>query len=102
MMIYPTMELQNGRCVTLDKGRLDEAVIWHVDPVETARGFAAAGAEWMHVTDMNALAGTGDLTAGSATTLSLTGGLASSCSRTSTPMCTASMRRQAKRFGKSR
>lgn len=57
MMIYPTMEIQNGRCVTLEKGRLDEPQIWHVDPVETARGFAAAGAEWMHLTDFNALEG---------------------------------------------
>ncbi|WP_406649823.1 1-(5-phosphoribosyl)-5-[(5-phosphoribosylamino)methylideneamino] imidazole-4-carboxamide isomerase [Aliisedimentitalea scapharcae] len=57
MMIFPTMELQNGRCVTLDKGKLDSAMIWHVDPVETARGFAAAGAEWMHLTDFNAIDG---------------------------------------------
>ncbi|MGR3759636.1 1-(5-phosphoribosyl)-5-[(5-phosphoribosylamino)methylideneamino]imidazole-4-carboxamide isomerase [Roseobacteraceae bacterium NS-SX3] len=57
MMIYPTIELQNGHCVTLDKGRLDEPMIWHVDPVETAKGFAAAGAEWMHVTDFNAIEG---------------------------------------------
>ncbi|WP_264213745.1 1-(5-phosphoribosyl)-5-[(5-phosphoribosylamino)methylideneamino] imidazole-4-carboxamide isomerase [Leisingera thetidis] len=57
MMIYPTMEIQNGRCVTLEKGRLDEPQIWHVDPVETAKGFAAAGAEWMHLTDFNAIEG---------------------------------------------
>ena len=57
MMIFPTMELQNGRCVTLDKGKLDSAMIWHVDPVETARGFAASGAEWMHLTDFNAIEG---------------------------------------------
>jgi len=57
MLIYPTIELQHGRCVTLDKGRLESAVIWHVDPVETARGFAAAGAEWMHVTDFDAVEG---------------------------------------------
>lgn len=57
MIIYPTMELQGGRCVSLDKGRLDAPMIWHVDPVETARGFAAAGAEWMHLTDFDALEG---------------------------------------------
>ena len=60
MMIFPTMELQNGLCVTLDKGRLDEPMLWHVDPVETACGFAAAGAEWMHLTDFNAIEGNGD------------------------------------------
>lgn len=57
MIIYPTMELQHGRCVTLDRGRLDAPMIWHVDPVETARGFAAAGAQWMHLTDFDALEG---------------------------------------------
>lgn len=57
MRIYPTMELQNGRCVTLDKGRLDNAMIWHVNPVETARSWAEAGAEWMHLTDFDAIEG---------------------------------------------
>ena len=60
MIIYPTLELQNGKCVSLTRGRLEEPVIWHVDPVETARGFAVAGAEWMHVTDMNMLGADGD------------------------------------------
>ncbi len=60
MIIYPTIELHNGKCVSLTRGRLEEPVIWHLDPVETARGFARAGAEWMHLTDMNALAGTGN------------------------------------------
>ena len=60
MIIYPTLEILNGKCVSLTRGRLEEPVIWHVDPVETARSFAAAGAEWMHVTDMNALIGDGN------------------------------------------
>lgn len=57
MMIYPTLELLDGRCVTLDKGNLDSPQIWHVDPIETAKGFASAGAQWMHLTDFNALQG---------------------------------------------
>jgi phosphoribosylformimino-5-aminoimidazole carboxamide ribotide isomerase len=57
MMIYPAMELQHGRCVTLNKGRIDAATIWHVDPVETALDFAAAGASWMHLTDFDAVDG---------------------------------------------
>ena len=60
MIIYPTLELRNGKCVSLTRGRLDEPVIWHVDPVETAKSFAAAGASWMHLTDIDALAGDGD------------------------------------------
>ena len=57
MIVYPTIELQNGKCVSLKRGRLEEASIWHVDPVETARSFAQAGAEWMQVTDFNAIEG---------------------------------------------
>jgi phosphoribosylformimino-5-aminoimidazole carboxamide ribotide isomerase len=60
MLIYPTIELQQGRCVSLEKGRLDQAMIWHVDPVETACGFVADGAEWMHVTDFDAVEGRTD------------------------------------------
>jgi phosphoribosylformimino-5-aminoimidazole carboxamide ribotide isomerase len=53
MRIYPTMQLLNGRCVSLDLGRIEEAEIWHVDPMATARSWAAAGAEWMHLTDLD-------------------------------------------------
>lgn len=57
MIISPSIELQNGRCVSLYRGRIDEPHIWHVDPVETAKAYAAAGAEWIHVTDFDAIAG---------------------------------------------
>ena len=57
MIIYPTLELQNGRCVSLKRGRLNEPMIWHVDPIETAKSFAAAGADWIHVTDFDGIDG---------------------------------------------
>ncbi|WP_109464048.1 1-(5-phosphoribosyl)-5-[(5-phosphoribosylamino)methylideneamino]imidazole-4-carboxamide isomerase [Albibacillus kandeliae] len=57
MLIYPTIEIQDGRCVSLDKGRLDEPLIWHVDPVGMAQSFAKAGAEWMHLTDVDGITG---------------------------------------------
>lgn len=59
MIIIPTIELQNGHCVTLYRGRVDEPTIWHVDPVKTAKKFAHAGAEWIQVTDLNAVTGDG-------------------------------------------
>lgn len=57
MLLYPMIELQNGRCVSLFRGRLDEPQIWHVDPVKKAHEFAEAGAEWIHITDFDAIAG---------------------------------------------
>lgn len=56
MNLYPTIELQSGRCVSLFRGRLEEPQIWHVDPVAKAQEFAAAGAEWIHVTDFDGVA----------------------------------------------
>ncbi|MDD9923345.1 MAG: 1-(5-phosphoribosyl)-5-[(5-phosphoribosylamino)methylideneamino] imidazole-4-carboxamide isomerase [Boseongicola sp.] len=58
MIIYPTIELMNGHCVSLVRGRIDEPQIWHVDPIEKAMEFAAAGAEWVHITDFDAIGGT--------------------------------------------
>ncbi len=55
MEIFPTIELMGGRCVSLQRGRIEEPVIWHVDPVARARGFAEAGAAWLHVTDFDAV-----------------------------------------------
>ena len=60
MIVYPILQLLNGRCVTLRRGRTSEPMVWHVDPIETARGFAAAGASWMHVTDIDAVKGDGE------------------------------------------
>lgn len=59
MIIFPTLELCGGKVVSLTRGRLEEPVIWHVDPVQTARKWAAAGAGWLHVTDLDALSDTG-------------------------------------------
>lgn len=57
MIISPSIELQNGRCVSLHRGRIDEPHIWHVDPLETAKAYATTGAEWIHLTDFDAIAG---------------------------------------------
>lgn len=60
MILYPTIELQAGRCVSLFRGRLAEPQIWHVNPVEMAQRFSEAGAEWLHVTDFDGVVGSGN------------------------------------------
>lgn len=57
MILYPTIELLDGRCVSLYRGNLDEPQIWHVDPLERAKSFAEAGAEWIHITDFDGIGG---------------------------------------------
>lgn len=53
MIIYPDIELQDGRCVNLVRGRHEEPVVYDIDPLEAARRFAAQGAEWLHVVDLD-------------------------------------------------
>ncbi len=57
MILYPMIELLDGRCVSLFRGRTDEPHIWHVDPVAKAKSFAKSGAEWLQITDFDAMAG---------------------------------------------
>jgi phosphoribosylformimino-5-aminoimidazole carboxamide ribotide isomerase len=57
MIVYPTIELQNGKCVSLKRGHLDQPMIWHVNPVEIACEYADAGAAWIHITDFDAIEG---------------------------------------------
>ena len=53
MILYPAMDLMNGRCVRLAQGRFDDATTYASDPAEALRGFAAAGADWAHVVDLD-------------------------------------------------
>ncbi|WP_298921776.1 1-(5-phosphoribosyl)-5-[(5-phosphoribosylamino)methylideneamino] imidazole-4-carboxamide isomerase [uncultured Roseobacter sp.] len=57
MILYPLIELLDGRCVSLFRGRTNEPHIWHVDPVEKAKSFAKSGAEWLQITDFDAMSG---------------------------------------------
>ena len=60
MIIYPDIELRKGRCVNLRRGRMDDPVVYDVDPVEAACNFARQGAEWLHVVDLDAVFNDGD------------------------------------------
>jgi phosphoribosylformimino-5-aminoimidazole carboxamide ribotide isomerase len=54
MDIYPAIDLRDGRCVRLVQGDYDRETVYRDDPVEQARDFAAAGARWIHVVDLDA------------------------------------------------
>ncbi len=53
MLIYPAMDLLGGRCVRLSQGRFDAVTRYLTDPAEALAGFAAAGAAWAHVVDLD-------------------------------------------------
>jgi phosphoribosylformimino-5-aminoimidazole carboxamide ribotide isomerase len=53
MIVYPAIDLRHGKCVRLSQGRFDQATTYADDPLAVARDFAAAGAEWLHVVDLD-------------------------------------------------
>lgn len=52
-MIFPAIDLMNGKCVRLLKGRFDAKTEYAADPMDVARGYAEQGAPWMHVVDLD-------------------------------------------------
>jgi len=52
--LYPAIDLRAGRCVRLREGDYDQETVYDDDPVAVADGFAAAGARWIHVVDLDA------------------------------------------------
>jgi len=55
MILYPEIALKDGRLVTLRRGQMTSPIRYDRDPVEQARAFAAEGAEWLHVVDLDAV-----------------------------------------------
>lgn len=53
MIIYPAMDLLAGRVVRLRQGRFDDVTAYPADLAEALAGFAADGAEWAHVVDLD-------------------------------------------------
>ena len=53
MTIYPAIDIKAGRCVRLTQGRADAETVYAEDPAEVARGFLAAGSQWVHVVDLD-------------------------------------------------
>lgn len=54
MELYPAIDLRRGRCVRLYQGDFDQETVYGDDPVAVAKAFAAAGARWVHVVDLDA------------------------------------------------
>ena len=53
MIVFPAIDLLGGRAVRLAQGDYDRVTVYNEDPVAQAREFAEAGAEWVHVVDLD-------------------------------------------------
>ncbi len=53
MILYPAIDLKDGQCVRLVRGDMAQATVFNTDPAAQARDFAAAGAQWLHLVDLD-------------------------------------------------
>jgi phosphoribosylformimino-5-aminoimidazole carboxamide ribotide isomerase len=53
MILYPAIDLKDGNCVRLLRGKMEAATVFGTDPAAQARAFQDAGAEWLHLVDLN-------------------------------------------------
>ena len=59
-VVYPAIDLINGKCVRLYQGDYAKETIYGDDPISQALNFESDGAEWIHLVDLDA-ARTGSL-----------------------------------------
>ena len=53
MFIIPAIDIKDGKCVRLRQGLLDQQTIYGDDPATMAERWQTAGAQWLHVVDLD-------------------------------------------------
>ena len=53
LIVFPAIDLKAGEVVRLAEGDMARATVYGSDPAAQARLFAEAGAEWLHVVDLD-------------------------------------------------
>ncbi|MGX1402063.1 phosphoribosylformimino-5-aminoimidazole carboxamide ribotide isomerase [Bradyrhizobium japonicum] len=53
MTIYPAIDMRGGKCVRLLQGDYDKETVYGDSPFDMAKKFAEAGAEWIHMVDLD-------------------------------------------------
>ncbi|MED5041585.1 HisA/HisF-related TIM barrel protein, partial [Geobacillus stearothermophilus] len=51
--IYPAIDMRGGKCVRLLQGDYNKETVYGDSPVAMAEQFAAQGAEWIHMVDLD-------------------------------------------------
>jgi phosphoribosylformimino-5-aminoimidazole carboxamide ribotide isomerase len=53
MLLIPAIDIKDGKCVRLKKGDMQEVTVFEENPVEAARRWVEAGAERLHIVDLD-------------------------------------------------
>ena len=85
MLVIPAIDILGGRCVRLYQGDFDQSTTYSDDPAAMTMDFERAGAQRVHVVDLDAARSSGDnraviqsLIEGSGLTVQVAGGIRSS------------------------
>ena len=53
MILFPAIDLKDGKCVRLKLGDMAQATIYNDSPANQAKAFEDQGFQWLHVVDLN-------------------------------------------------
>ncbi|MEN3929638.1 1-(5-phosphoribosyl)-5-[(5-phosphoribosylamino)methylideneamino]imidazole-4-carboxamide isomerase [Microvirga sp. W0021] len=53
VILFPAIDLKEGRCVRLIQGDMEQATVFNDDPAAQAASFEQQGFEWLHVVDLD-------------------------------------------------
>lgn len=53
MILFPAIDLREGRCVRLRQGEAAEETVYGQDPVAVAQRWVEEGAEWLHIVNLD-------------------------------------------------
>lgn len=57
MMVIPAVDIKGGRCVRLFRGKMNAETVYGDDPVEMAEKWENAGAQMLHIVDLDGAVG---------------------------------------------
>lgn len=53
MIVFPAIDLKDGKCVRLTRGDMNASTVYNDNPVEQAQSFQNAGFKYLHLVDLN-------------------------------------------------
>jgi len=53
MMIFPAIDIKEGKCVRLLRGEFDQKTVYFDDPVDAALAWVNKGAKYIHIVDLD-------------------------------------------------
>lgn len=53
MYVIPAIDLRGGKCVRLIQGEYHRQITYQDEPVKQAQEFSSAGAQWLHIVDLD-------------------------------------------------